>query len=89
MAVDLLVAANLDMIATTKDLTWTVTTLPDMTVMREIVMTVMTDTTVMIAMTVMIVMTVVLHHQDMILTLLVQDHLIKTINCSTVLLHLI
>lgn len=70
-------AAMLDTIASTKDLTWTATILPDTIATREIATTAMIDTTVMIAMTAMIVMTAVLHHQDMTLILLVQDHLTK------------
>lgn len=72
-----LLVVTLDMTVTMKDLTLTVMILPDTTVTKGIAMTAMIamiGTTVTTAMT---AMTVAHHHQDMIPTLLVPDHLIK------------
>ncbi|KAI7907610.1 uncharacterized protein BX663DRAFT_5520 [Cokeromyces recurvatus] len=75
--IDLLVV-NLDMIVIMTDIIWIVMILPDMIVTKETVMIAMIAMIGTTATTIaMIVMTVVPHHQDMILTLLVPDHLIK------------
>jgi hypothetical protein len=77
--VDLLVVEIQDMNVIMKDLIWTAMILQDMIATKGtvmIVMIVMTVTTV-VMIVVMIAMNVALHHQDMILIPLVQDHLIK------------